>query len=199
MALMNKQNIIDFFDRLAPDWDSNMVRHEEKISAILDFSGVRENVKVLDVACGTGVLIPDYLARNVNKVIGVDVSPAMIEIARAKFSDTRVSFINGDIEELSFQELFHCCVVYNAFPHFPEPGRLIKTLSSLLKAGGRLTIAHGMSREKINAHHSESAGSVSLGLISETELAGIMGQYLKVDIVVANDDMYVVSGFREEV
>ena len=173
-----------------------MIRNEKTINGILDYSGIRKNVDVLDVACGTGVLIPDYLNRDVNKVIGMDISPAMIEIARAKFSDPRLSFINRDVEAFSFKELFDCIVVYNALPHFPEPGRLVKILSGILKHDGRLTIAHGMSRDKINAHHT-GASAVSLPLMTETELAKLMGLYLNVDTVVSNDDMYVVSGFKE--
>ena len=194
---MNQKSVIEFFDRLAPEWDSNMIRNEKTIKTILDYSGIRENTDVLDVACGTGVLIPDYLNRKVNKVIGVDISPVMIEIARAKFSDSRISFINGDVEAYSFKELFDCSVVYNASPHFPEPGRLIKILSGILKQDGRLTIAHGMSRDKINTHHtSGSSSAVSLPLMAETELAKLMGLYLNVDTVVSNDDMYVVSGIK---
>jgi len=191
---MNKQSVIEFFDRLAPGWDDGMVRDDFKIGRILDFAGVFEGVSVLDVACGTGVLVPDYLARNVEHIAGVDISPAMIDIAKAKFCDPRVTFINGDIEELSFDRTFDCCVIYNAFPHFLDPGRLIKTLSGLLGINGRLTIAHGMSRDDINAHHSGGASEVSLGLPDEVELSEMMGKFLHVDVVLSDDEMFVVSG-----
>ena len=57
---MNKQNIIEFFDRCAPWWDEDMIRNEPIIAKILDNGGIRQGVHVLDVACGTGVLFPDY-------------------------------------------------------------------------------------------------------------------------------------------
>jgi len=192
---MDKQNVIKFFDKLAPQWDENMIRSDEKVGKILDYAGVKENVSVLDVACGTGVLIPDYLARNVKRVVGVDISSAMIEIAKTKFRDTRASFLHGDVEELNFDSEFDCCVVYNAFPHFPDPQALIAILSSYLKKGGRLTIAHGMSREDINGHHSQTASEVSLGLMTEVELSNVMSKYLTVDTAISNNEMYVVSGF----
>ena len=64
---MNKEAVIEYFDRMAPGWDSHMKRNERAITRILDNAHVKEGVKVLDVACGTGVLIPDYLNRNVIK------------------------------------------------------------------------------------------------------------------------------------
>ena len=33
---MNKQDIISFFDRLAPQWDADMIRHEDVITKILE-------------------------------------------------------------------------------------------------------------------------------------------------------------------
>jgi len=194
---MDKQRVIEFFDKLAPNWDVNMVRSDDKIGMILDYAGIKQDVSVLDVACGTGVLIPDYLARGIDKVVGVDISSAMIEIARAKFQDPRVSFLNGDVEELNFDFEFDCCVVYNAFPHFPDPERLISALSGKLKSGGRLTIAHGMSRYDINGHHSQTASEVSLGLMTEIELSEMMSPYLAVDTAISNDNMYVVSGVKK--
>ncbi|MCL2662571.1 MAG: class I SAM-dependent methyltransferase [Oscillospiraceae bacterium] len=193
---MNKQNIIEFFDGLAPEWDADMIRDDEKIGKILDFAGVGENKSVLDVACGTGVLVPDYLARNVGKLTGIDISSAMIEIAKSKFSDPRVTFIHGDVEELMPGELYDCCVVYNAFPHFPDPERLIKVLTGFLCSGGKLTIAHGMSREDINGHHSQVASEVSLGLMTASELSELMSLYVDVDTALSNEHMYVVSGTK---
>ena len=60
---MDKKDVIEFFDGLAASWDAELVRSDEIIGIILDNGGIKEGVKVLDVACGTGVLIPDYLAR----------------------------------------------------------------------------------------------------------------------------------------
>lgn len=194
---MEKENIIQFFDKLASDWDANAVHDEVKINRILDYAQVSEGVRVLDVACGTGILMPDYLVRKVNKVTGVDISAAMIGIAQKKFTDCRIELIHGDIEEMDFPGDFDCCMVYNAFPHFPYPGRLIEKLSAMLAEKGRLTIAHGMSREKINAHHSGSASKVSIGLMEENELAFLMQNFLQVDTVVADQDIYVVSGTRQ--
>lgn len=191
---MNKQDVISFFDRLAPQWDADMIRHDDIISAILDNAGIREGKSVLDVACGTGVLFPDYLARNVRSVTAIDISPEMVRIAREKFTPAKV--ICGDVETVEFCEKFDCIVVYNAFPHFPEPERLIATLAGLLNPGGTLTVAHGMSRAAIDHHHEGAASKVSIGLIHEDTLAGIFEKHLRVTTKISNDRMYQVVGTK---
>lgn len=186
--------MIAYFDQLAPSWDAHQVRNESRLNAILDYADIRAGVSVLDVACGTGVLLQDYLARDVRCVTGVDLSPAMIACAQDKFADPRVKLLAADMEETSFPGQFDRCMVYNAFPHFPSPERLVRHLARQLVPGGRLTVAHGMSRADINRHHSGSASKVSIGLINETELAAIMRERFSVDAVVSNDEIYVVSG-----
>lgn len=191
---MNKQDIISFFDRMAPQWDTDMIRSDAVIDTILDNAGVKPGVRVLDVACGTGVLIPDYLARNVSAVTAVDISPEMVRIAREKFSQNQVTVLCGDIETIDLQEKFDCILVYNAFPHFPDPDNLIRVLNRMLNPGGTLTIAHGMSRAQIDAHHKGAASKVSTGLIHEDDLAQRMQTYLNVTVKISNDHMYQVTG-----
>ena len=192
--MIETKEVIEFFDRLAPDWDAELIRNDDIISTILDNAAVTEGKVVLDVACGTGVLIPDYLKRKVASVTGIDISPKMAEIARAKFPQPEVTILCGDVEIADFGKQFDCIVVYNAFPHFPDPERLIKTLSGLLKPSGTLTVAHGMSREKIDAHHHGAASHVSNGLMSAEDLAAIFEKHLTVTKVLSDDRMYQVVG-----
>ena len=190
--MIETKEVIEFFDRLAPDWDAELIRNDDIISTILDNAAVTEGKVILDVACGTGVLIPDYLKRKVASVTGIDISPKMAEIAKAKFPQPEVTILCGDGETTDFGRQFDCIVVYNAFPHFPDPERLIKNLSGLLKPGGTLTVAHGMSREKIDAHHHGSAHHVSNGLMSADALASIFKKHLTVTTMISNDRMYQV-------
>lgn len=195
---MNKKDVIEFFDRLAPGWDAEMIKSDRIIGKILHTAGVREGCRVLDVACGTGVMIPYYLAQRVEQVTAIDISPEMTKIAREKFSQANVEIICGDVEETEFSTLFDCIMVYNAFPHFPEPEQLIRRLSGLLAPGGTLTVAHGMSRAHIDAHHQGSASKVSIGLMHEDALAAMMRKYLHLTAKISNDEMYQVTGKRTE-
>ncbi len=191
---MDKQDVIEFFDRLAPQWDADMIRSDEIISTILDHAQVRQGVDVLDVACGTGVLFPDYLARNVASVTAIDISPEMVKIAAAKYPDAPITVLCGDVEQRKFEKKFDCVMVYNAFPHFPDPENLIKVLSSLVKPGGTLTVAHGMSRAAIDHHHEGKASKVSNGLMHEDDLAAIFDKYLTVTTKISTERMYQVTG-----
>lgn len=191
---MNKREVIAFFDKCAPGWDAHMVRDEEKISFILDAAGIKPGISVLDVACGTGVLFPDYLARGVSRVTGVDISPEMARIAATKLHDPRVEVLCGDIETVELPRQYDCCVVYNAFPHFEDPARLVARLAELLAPGGRLTVAHGMSLEALHSHHAGAAHHVSRPMLPPEQLAALMASALEVDIMVSDDEKYVVSG-----
>ena len=195
--MIDTNEVVAFFDRLAPDWDAEMIRSDEIISAILDNAGVGAGRDVLDVACGTGVLIGDYLTRGAASVTAIDISPKMAAIAKEKFPQPCVTILCGDVERTDFGRLFDCAVVYNAFPHFPDPERLIARLAALLKPGGTLTVAHGMSREKIDAHHRGSAGHVSNGLMSAEDLAAIFSKHLRVSTVISDERMYQVVGVKE--
>lgn len=141
-------------------------------------------------------MIPDYLKRNVKSVTAIDISPEMVKIAKSKFPQENVKILYGDIETEAFEHPFDCIVVYNAFPHFPDPEKLIKTLISHLKPGGTLTVAHGMSREKLSQHHAGAARNVSVNLIHEDELASIFKTGLTVTCKISNDQMYQVVGVK---
>lgn len=196
---MQKQDVIEFFDRCAPFWDADMVKSDEIIGKILDNAEVDAGQDVLDVACGTGVMFPYYLQRNVASVTGIDISPEMAKIADAKFAaEPKVQVICGDVEEAVFDRKFDRIVVYNAFPHFPNPKRLIKTLANLLKEDGRLTIAHGASREAIDNHHSGSASKVSNGLMEAASLKKLFDPYFDVEVMISNRRMYQLSGVKRD-
>ena len=191
---MNKHDVIAFFDRLAPGWDADMIRSDEIIACILEGAQITSGLSVLDVACGTGVLFPDYLARGVTDLTAIDIAPEMAKLAAAKFPQVQV--LCGDVEDYPFTRKFDRIMVYNAFPHFPNPEHLIQVLSGLLNPGGTLTVAHGMSRAAIDHHHEGAASKVSVGLMHEDELAAIFSKYLTVTVKISNDRMYQVTGRR---
>lgn len=196
--MVDPNRVAAFFDRLAPRWDADMIRDDAVIGTILDNAQVRSGAHVLDVACGTGVLIPDYLARNVASVTAIDLSPEMARIAADKFRDAKnVTVLCGDAAGRDYERRFDCIVVYNAFPHFADPERLIEALSAQLNPGGTLTVAHGMSREQINRHHTGITEAVASDLMPAEELKAIFERYLTVTTVLSDARMYQVAGKKE--
>lgn len=195
---MNTEKVTAFFDHAAPNWDNTCPHDGAKIKKILEYAGINESCTVLDVACGTGALFPFYLERGVKKIIGVDLSSGMIAQAKAKFNDTRIQLIVGDAAQVPLDN-YDCCVVYSALPHFENPSALIEKLSRHLAPGGRFTVAHSDSKETINHRHENDAKEVSMGLISAEELALLFEPFFDVDVLIDDDEMYVVSGSKKKI
>lgn len=194
---MEKKDVIEFFDKLAPEWDSQQIPKDEIINTILDNAKVHSGIKVLDVACGTGILFPYYLERGITDIVGIDISKEMIKIAEDKFKEEPyIRVICGDVETEDFTETFDTVMIYNAFPHFPDPRNLMSVVSGLLSPGGRICIAHSMSRETVDAHHRGCACHVSMGLMEAHELKDLMEPYFNVDLVISDEKMYQVSGVK---
>ena len=194
--MMNKDSVRSFFDAAAPGWDADMVTDSEKLTAILDAAGVGPGSRVLDVACGTGVLFPWYLRRQAGAVLGVDLSPEMVRIAAGKVTDPRIRVLCADMETLPVTEVFDCCVVYNAFPHFEDPERLVSRLALWVRPGGRIAIAHGMGLEALRRHHAGAAKDVSREMLSAPALAALLEPWFAVDTAVSDADKYIVAGTR---
>ena len=191
---MDKKQVAEFFDNLAEVWDIDMVKNQSKIDDILDKAEVTEGKYVLDVACGTGVLIPDYIKRKVSKCVAIDISDKMIEKAKGKFSGYKnVELLCGDAEAFDFKDEFDCIVIYNAFPHFVDRDKLFKKLLKCLRTDGRITVAHGMGREALIRHHSGSAKNVSTILPEIEEMVRLMSKYFDVDVSISTDDIYIAS------
>ena len=190
---MDRNEIIAFFDKLAPCWDESNLRNEEVIAEILQKGGIGKNVKVLDVACGTGVLFPDYKKLGAD-VTGIDISPEMVNVAREKFPDINV--LCGDVASFDFEETFDAVMIYNAFPHFINAQKLIESLAGNLRVGGRFSVAHGISEKELEKCHSGSAKKISVPLVKKEVLAEMMSPWFEVDVLISDDRMYMVSGVK---
>ena len=194
---MDKGAIRDFFDRLASSWDEQLIVDEAKMGTILDAAEINSGSRVLDVACGTGVMVDFYLAREVSQVTGIDLSPEMARICRDKYrDDKRVEILCGDAELYDFNDERDAVMVFNAFPHFPDPEGLIEHLSRFVRCGGTLTVAHDMGRKKLDDHHSGTASAVSHGMMHEDDIAELFGDAFDIAVKVSTPDLFIVTGRR---
>jgi len=188
-------NSKEFFDNMAQNWDQICHHDESKLEAIITLAGLKENDRVLDVACGTGVLFPHILKRNISSLTGIDISEKMIEVAKSKFNDQRLTLIAGDVLNFS-QKGFDKVIIYNAYPHFDDKKTLIFHINSLLNPGGRIVIAHGDSRKAINHHHQNCPAGLSHTLNSAAEEAEILKPYFYIDTLVDTPEIYILSGIK---
>lgn len=192
--IMNQ--IETFFDTMAERWDAVCVHDPGKIRTILDRTNLRQNARILDVGCGTGILESYLLPYEPRQIVAIDIAGQMIEKARVKYPDhPLIEFLQEDA--MSYEgKGFDYIILYSAYPHFMRPERLIEHMSDLLVPGGKLVICHSESKEKINTHHHRHADRLSLPLPPAREVAALMEPYLLPLVVEDTEQLYIVCGKR---
>lgn len=112
-------------------------------SRLVDWAGVTAGQRVLDVACGTGVVAVTAALRGA-VVDGLDLSPALLEEARrnAALVDGAMTFREGDVEALPHADASFD-VVLSQFGHMfaPRPEVAIAEMLRVLKPGGRIAFS----------------------------------------------------------
>jgi len=119
------------------------VRDEEALRLLVDFTGAGPEDTVLDVACGPGLVVC-ALAAVVRHATGIDVTPAMIERARALAAEKslrNVTWQVGDVLPLPYpDDAFSLVVSRFAFHHFPEPRAVLAEMKRVCAPGGRVVL-----------------------------------------------------------
>ncbi|CEN78694.1 methyltransferase domain-containing protein [Paraclostridium sordellii] len=157
-------NQVEFFNKIAKEWDSIIEVNEEKINLLLSKLDIKSNERILDVGTGTGVIIPFIKALNKGGYIkGVDISTGMLNIAKEKYKNLEnIEFEIKDVEEEEIYEKYDKIILYSMFPHLENKTKTVKTLiNKNLNKNGKLIIAHSNSREFLNNMHKEKDKSVS--------------------------------------
>ncbi|GGM01862.1 SAM-dependent methyltransferase [Streptomyces fumigatiscleroticus] len=109
---------------------------------------------ILDLGCGTGSLSL-LAAERGHRVTGVDLSPAMVELARAKLAGHDAVFLVGDAAAPPVgEERFDVVLVRHVLWALPDPGGALRHWRSLLRpegashasgcGGGRLVLVEGV-------------------------------------------------------
>jgi ubiquinone/menaquinone biosynthesis C-methylase UbiE len=122
------------FDRLAPEWDATRVSRERLAPMIAVLETLEEPRRALDVGTGSGAVARLLSERWPGaEVIGVDVSPAMVEEAR-RLGGERYEV--GDAAALPFDDgSFDLVTLNNMIPFFDE-------LARVTAPGGHVAIAY---------------------------------------------------------
>jgi len=100
---------------------------------------------VLDIATGTGDFAFAAMKLKPDRVVGLDLSDRMLEIAREKARkrglEKQVEFIRGDSEHLMFEnDQFHAAIVAFGVRNFETRDRGLQEIFRVLKPGGQLVI-----------------------------------------------------------
>jgi len=198
-----QSSINTFFDSLALKWDSF---HDLKTLGIqldsgLEKFGVQGDEHVLDVGCGTGNLTAALIRRlsPKGKVTAIDLSNVMLDNARLKANDARVTWLCGAVEDMECTpETFDRIICYSVWPHLTD-AKLAGTLFlQWLKPGGKLHIWHTISRNAVNKIHSEASAVVNDHLLASAEqTASLLEQMgFAIEETQDNDAGYLVTGRR---
>jgi SAM-dependent methyltransferase len=136
--------ILDQFTRQAtPFVTSPAIQDEEALSLLVAFSGAGPDDTVLDVACGPGIVVCAF-ARTVRHATGIDVTPAMLERARALQAArglANISWRQGDVLPLPYADAAFSIVISRfAFHHFLEPGQVLGEMRRVCRPGGTVMV-----------------------------------------------------------
>jgi SAM-dependent methyltransferase len=114
---------------------------EEWAPRVADAARVRPGDRVLDVACGTGVLTREVAARTApGLVTGFDLDPGMLAVARRASHD--IHWCRGSADALPFADArFDCVVSQFGVMLFPDPPRALREMRRVIANGGRLAVA----------------------------------------------------------
>jgi ubiquinone/menaquinone biosynthesis C-methylase UbiE len=190
-----------FFDRAAANWDALEVEETHvRLREIVARLGIKSGAAVLDVGCGTGILLP-LLRENMNgdgHVVAFDLSVEMLK--RASGKGQPAVYVQGDAQSLPLPEGVFDWVLCNAvFPHFPDKLRALAELRRVLRAGGRLVICHAFKRQAINEFHHSIGGVVARDAIpDEEEMLRLLREAGLVEAQVRDEpDRYLVLACRD--
>jgi ubiquinone/menaquinone biosynthesis C-methylase UbiE len=137
-------HLVDFFDRIAPSYDSWAGGQHERVAArLVDVAAPQKGEQVLDVGTGTG-LVAHLVAPRVSpgSVIGIDLSDNMLALARSKKS-RNVQFLGMAAERLIFKpETFDLVTMGEALAYVSDPTDALAEAHRVLRSGGRLAVSN---------------------------------------------------------
>ena len=189
-----------FFNDLAERWDDTRAADDQKIAGLVSLAGPQPGETVLDIGCGTGVLLPHLLAAvgEAGRVTAIDFAENMVAKARAKIGRRdNITYIAGDIWSFEPEALYDAAFCFNFFPHAADKPRFVARMRSLLRPGGSLIIMHDMSRAAVNAIHKSSRVVTEDRLPEGAAVADMLiAAGYEVQGVIDDEEKYFVKGLN---
>ena len=155
----------EFFDARLNEYDRHQLECIEGAEMFYPYTAEclpeKSGVRILDLGCGTGLELEEYLKRNLfAEITGIDLAPGMLESLKKKFSGKNITLITGSYFEVPFENHFYdAAVSVESLHHFTKEQKipLYAKLYNALKPDGYflLTDYFSMSEEEEKFHREE--------------------------------------------
>ena len=151
-----------YFNSMAPQWDEKVGNNDERKNLLKEIlkskTAIKEGNRVLDIGCGTGVLIPliSEITGDGGSITAVDPCEDMLQFAESKNSHIPgVKYICSAIEEMDGSESrFDAVTAFAVFPHIEDKRTALLKIKEMLIGDGKLYIFHLAKTERLNSFHS---------------------------------------------
>lgn len=145
MTNRNTDHVYQVYDEII-DWFDNARTKDlkmEKSYLNLIQKHLSLNSKILDVGCGTGEPLAQFLINAGYIVTGVDASKRMIERCKQRFPKGK--WLLADMRTLDLNEQFHAVIAWHSFFHLShdDQRRTLKLLASYVHQNGLLIFTSG--------------------------------------------------------
>ena len=171
-------------------------KHRKDFERLFSLAPLTRGDHVLDVGCGTGVLVPFILDRitETGIIYELDFAEQMIEINRGLHEQDAVRFIVSDVEHAPLDDASCDTVIcFSCFPHFQDKNKATARLSHILKPNGIFIVSHFASSEKINEHHRSCDAVMHDHLPDEADMRSLLQSVsLGIEVFVDEPGFYCI-------
>jgi len=190
---MNAESKRRYFDELAPRWDQIPALEDApaKIRRFVEkavWSGAR---RILDVGCGTGILLPALLGElpEAACIVEVDFAERMLRENARKFSSARIHRVCAAATVLPFSaNSFDLVLCFGVLPHLQDIEAALSRLLVLLRPGGALCAGHLLGSRELNAFHASLSGPIVHDVLPPAEALTEMLARLRARVTRAEED-----------
>ncbi|MHA5053446.1 class I SAM-dependent methyltransferase [Streptomyces sp. SD15] len=147
-------HVQEFFAARAAGWDTRFPDDGPAYAAAIAELGLREGDRVLDAGCGTGRALPPLRAAVglSGVVIGVDLTPAMLEAAVRAGRNRDGQLLLADVTRLPLRtESLNAVFGAGLIAHLPHPAANLRELARVVRPGGTLALFHPIGRAALAA------------------------------------------------
>lgn len=199
----------DFFNKHAEKWcdmcykdkaTGRYDKHAKDFERLFSILPLKTGDHVLDVGCGTGVLVPFIMERIAASglLYELDFADDMIRINESLHGADNIRFITAGAETAPLDDV-SCDVVlcFSCFPHLHDMEKAMTTFSRILKPQGVLAVSHFESSDGINKHHQSCRAVMHDRLPDRISMQALFqAARLDIDMFIDEPGFYCITAHR---